>query len=370
MPNLAPLIYLNNIIMNDYYAVLGIPKGSSKDDVKKAFRKMAAKYHPDKKTGNEDKYKEVTEAYSVLGNEKKKAEYDTYGHSFNGAGGGAAGAGGFNWGDFQGQAAQGGQGFEFDINDIFQNFGFGGGGQQAQRGRDVSIDINLTFEESIFGVTRKILVTKNNSCATCDGTGGKKGAGTSQCSTCAGNGKVREQRQSIMGSFSTVRECADCKGTGQIPKEKCDHCHGVGIVRAEEEISIKVPAGIQNGEVIRMTGRGEAIPGGQPGDFYIKVHAEGHKTIKRDGSTLSTKLPIKLTDALLGSTYTIATLDGDVNIKIPAGITHGELIRIKNKGVPVSHGRGDFMVKISIETPKKLSKGARKLIEQLKSEGI
>jgi molecular chaperone DnaJ len=345
----------------DYYEILGLQKGAPKDEVKKAFRKKAAQHHPDKKTGDEEKYKEVTEAYSVLGDEKKKAEYDTYGHSFNGAGGG----GGFNPQDFQG-----GQGFEFDINDIFSNFGFGGGQQQQRRGRDVSIDINLNFEESIFGVTRKLLITKNNTCTHCEGSGAKKGTSTDSCTTCAGQGKVRENRNSIMGSFTTVRECSTCNGTGQIPKEKCGHCAGVGVARTEEEISIKVPAGIQNGEVIRMTGRGESMPQGQPGDMYIKVHAEPHKTIKRDGSTLTTNLPIKLTDALLGTTYSIETLDGSVDIKIPSGITHGELLRIKGRGVPYDGGRGDFMVKISIEIPKKLSRKAKKLIEDLKEEGI
>lgn len=355
-------------MQNDYYKTLGLEKGASRDEVKKAFRKLAAQYHPDKKTGNEEKYKEITEAYAVLGDEKKKAEYDTYGHAFNGGGGGGN-AGGFNWQDFQGQAANG-QGFEFDINDIFQNFGFGGGGRQAQRGRDISIDINLNFEESIFGVTRRVLITKNNTCSYCEGSGAKKGTETESCSTCGGNGKIRETRQSIMGSFSTVRECSVCHGTGKVPKERCEHCAGAGVARTEEEISIKVPAGIQNGEVIRMTGRGEALPHGQPGDLYIKVHAEPHKTIKREGSTLTTKLPIKLTDALLGATYTVETLDGNTDIKIPAGITHGELIRIKDKGVPGDRGRGDFMVKVSIETPKKLSRKAQKLVEELREEGI
>jgi molecular chaperone DnaJ len=359
--------------MNDYYTILGLEKGASRDEVKKAFRKLAAKYHPDKKTGDEDKYKEITEAYAVLGDEKKKAEYDTYGHAFNNGGGGAgagAGFGGFNWQDFAGQAA-GGQGFEFDINDIFQNFGFGGGQQQqVQRGRDVSIDINLNFEESIFGVTRKVLITKNNTCSVCTGTGAKPGTAMESCSTCAGNGKIRENRQSIMGSFTTVRECSACRGTGKVPKERCGTCAGAGVARTQEEISIKVPAGIQNGEVIRMTGRGEAMPSGQPGDMYIKVHVEAHKTIKREGSTLTTKLPIKLTDALLGATYSVNTVDGAVDIKIPEGITHGELIRIKGKGVPYDGGRGDFMVKVSIETPKKLSRAARKLIEDLRAEGI
>jgi molecular chaperone DnaJ len=345
----------------DYYDILGLQKGASKDEVKKAFRKKAAEHHPDKKTGDEEKYKEVTEAYAVLGDEKKKAEYDTYGQSFSGAGGGG---GPFGGGGFQ----QGGM--DFDMNDIFSQFGFGGGGQQSRRGRDISIDINLKFEDAVFGVTRKVLLTKTNICDTCTGSGAKPGTDLSSCTTCNGQGKVREQRQSIMGSFTTVRECNTCNGSGKIPKERCGTCVGVGVAKTEEEIGIKIPAGIQNGEVIRMTGRGEAIPHGQAGDLYIKIHAEPHKTIKREGTTLSTILPIKLTDALLGSTYSVQTLDGAIDIKIPAGVTHGELVRIKEKGVPSDRGRGDFMVRVSVETPKKLSKRARKLVEELQGEGI
>ncbi len=358
--------------MKDYYQILGLQKGASKDEVKKAFRKLAAIHHPDKKTGNEEKYKEITEAYAVLGDDKRKAEYDTYGHAFNGAQGqGHGGFGGFNWADFAGQGGFGGQGFEFDISDIFENFGFGGNrAQKAARGRDISIEINLNFKEAVFGVTRKVLITKNSLCATCKGSGGKPESGTTTCSTCGGNGKVRETRQSIMGSFTTVRECNICNGKGQIPKEKCGHCAGAGILRAQEEIEIKVPAGIENGEVIRMTGRGEAMPNGQPGDLYIKIHVEGHRTIKRDGTTLFTTLPVKLTDAMLGSEYSVETLDGSIQIKIPAGITHGELLRVKEKGVPTERGRGDFMVKINIEIPKKLSRKAQKLIEELREEGI
>ena len=354
--------------MSDYYKILGLEKGASRDEVKKAFRKLAAKYHPDKKTGDEVKYKEITEAYAVLGDEKKKAEYDSYGHAFN-SGGGQPG-GGFSWADFQ-QAA-GAQGFEFDINDIFQNFGFGGGGRQAARGRDISIDINLQFSDAVFGITRKILLTKNVTCEHCDGSGAKKGTKMTSCTTCGGSGRLHETRQSIMGSFTTVRECSVCSGTGEIPKERCPHCAGAGITKAEEEISVKIPAGIQNGEVIRMTGRGEAMPQGQPGDLYIKVHVEPHDTIRREGNTLSTTLPIKLTDALLGGSYHVKTLDGDVEVNIPAGISHGELLRIKNKGVPVGGGstRGDFMVKVTIETPKHLSRKAKELIESLQKEGI
>ncbi len=358
--------------MKDYYEVLGLKKGAAKDEVKKAFRKLAAQYHPDKKTGDEAKYKEITEAYAVLGDDKKKAEYDSYGHAFSGGQAPGAGfGGGFNWTDFASQGGFNGQGFEFDINDIFENFGFGGGRQTKQsRGRDISIEINLNFKESIFGTSRSVLITKNSLCSECQGSGAKTGAGTTTCDTCAGNGKIRETRQSIMGSFTTVRECNICHGKGQVPKERCGRCAGAGIERKQEEIGFKIPAGIENGEVIRMPGRGEAMPHGQPGDLYIKVGVEGHPHIKREGSTLLTTLPVKLTDALLGSTYSVETLDGNIEVKIPAGITHGEMLRVKEKGVPTERGRGDFMIKVTIAMPKKLSKKAEKLVADLRQEGV
>ncbi|MCB9811828.1 molecular chaperone DnaJ [Candidatus Nomurabacteria bacterium] len=354
----------------DYYQVLGVEKNASGDDIKKAFRKLAAQYHPDKKTGDEARFKEISEAYAVLGDEKKRAEYDAYGHAFQGAGGGK-GFGGFSWGGTQGFN---GQGMEFDLNDIFENFGdmfggFGGRGRQV-RGRDISIDIELSFKESVFGTSRKVLLTKNNVCSHCKGTGAKDGTDMVTCTTCNGNGKIRETRQSVMGSFSTVRECSACQGRGTIPKEKCGHCAGTGIVREEEEIAINVPAGIQNGEVIRMSGRGEAVTGGTPGDLYIKIHVKPHDRIKRDGDTLISTLPIKLSDALLGGTYSVETLDETVEIKVPAGIKHGEMLRIRSKGVPNGSRRGDFLVKISIEIPTKLSRKAKKLVEELKNEGI
>jgi molecular chaperone DnaJ len=356
----------------DYYNTLGLQKGASKDEVKKAFRKLAGQYHPDKKTGDESKFKEISEAYSVLGNEKKKAEYDTYGHSFAGGGGGGqqqGQQGGFNWSDFQQAAGQGG-GFEFDMNDIFG--GFGGGQQREARGRDISIDIELAFEDAVFGVTRKVLLTKTNKCSHCEGTGGKKGTEMKDCTTCNGQGKVREVRQSLMGQVQTVRECNVCNGRGKVPKETCGHCAGAGVARAEEEIEINIPAGIENGEMIRMTGRGEAIPSGASGDLYIKIHVKAHKTIKREGSTLHADLHVKLSDALLGGTYKVATLDGTVDIKIPAGISHAEKLRIKNKGVPQgqSGSRGDLLVRVLIDLPQKLSRKARKMIEELKAEGL
>jgi molecular chaperone DnaJ len=352
--------------MKDYYEILGLKKGASKDEVKKAFRKLAAQYHPDKKTGDEAKYKEITEAYAVLGDDKKKAEYDNYGHAFSGGGG----QGGFNWADFATQGGFGAQGFEFDISDIFENFGFGGRQPKQTRGRDISIEINLQFKEAVFGTERSVLITKNMLCDACSGSGAKAGAGTTSCSTCAGNGKIRETRQSIMGSFTTVRECNICHGRGEVPKERCGTCAGAGVTRRQEEIKFKVPAGIEDGEVIRMPGRGEAMPGGQPGDLYIKVQAEAHQKIKRDGNTLSITLPVKLTDALLGTTYSVETLDGNIEVKIPAGIAHGEMLRVKEKGVPNERGRGDFIIKVSIAMPKKLSKKAEKLIAELRNEGV
>jgi molecular chaperone DnaJ len=352
----------------DYYETLGVQRTASKDEVKKAFRKLASEYHPDKKTGDEAKFKEISEAYAVLSDEKKRAEYDAYGNSYSGAGGAGQGFGGFSWADFQQAAGQQG-GFEFDLGDMFGDV-FGGGRSRQSRGRDISIDIELSFEEAVFGVTRKVLITKNSTCDTCGGNGAKAGSEMTSCTTCNGQGRVREVRQSFMGQVQTVRECDVCTGRGQVPKERCAHCAGVGIARKQEEIEIKIPAGIQDGEMIRMTARGEAIVGGTPGDLYVKIHVKKHAQIRRDGATLYSDLRIKLTDALLGTSYKVATLDGTVEIKIPEGIKHGELLRIKKKGVPSQGSRGDFMVKIHIDLPQKLSRKARKLVEELKDEGI
>ncbi len=352
----------------DYYETLGVEKSASKDEIKKAFRKLAGQYHPDKQTGDEAKFKEISEAYSVLSDEKKRAEYDAYGNSYSGGGGGGQGFGGFNWADFQ-QAAGGQGGFEFDLGDMFGDM-FGGGRSRQNRGRDISIDIELSFEEAVFGTTRKVLITKNSTCDTCTGSGAKPGTSMVNCETCNGQGRVREVRQTFMGQVQTVRECNVCNGRGQLPKERCTDCAGVGIARKQEEIEVKIPAGIQDGEMIRMTARGEAIPSGTAGDLYIKIHVKKHAQIRREGTTLYSDLRIKLTDALLGTSYKVATLDGGVEIKIPAGIKHGELLRIKNKGVPSQGSRGDFMVKVHIDLPQKLSRKARKLVEELKDEGI
>lgn len=355
----------------DYYAILGVDKKASKDDIKKAFRTLAHKYHPDKKGGDAAKFKEASEAYAVLSDDQKRAQYDQFGS----AGPGFGGAGGFNAQDFGGfdfsQFTNAGGGFTgFDFGDVFSEF-FGGGGSRPARGRDISIDIELSFSESVFGAERKVLLTKASTCSTCKGTGGKPGTETMTCGTCNGKGKIHEQRRSLFGSFQTTRTCDSCRGTGKIPKDKCTECRGVGITRKEEEIRVVVPSGIETGEMIRMSGIGEAIPGGSSGDLYVKVHVRRDPRWRKEGYNLATDLKIKLSDALLGADYKLQTLDGEITLKIPAGITFGEILRVRGKGVPNDRrGRGDLMVHIQIELPGKLSKSARATIEELRKEGI
>lgn len=350
----------------DYYKILGIEKNAGAEDIKKAFRKLAHKHHPDK-GGDEEKFKEANEAYQVLSDEKKRAEYDAYGQTFGGNGGGFSGQGG----GFSGFEGFGGQGFEgVDLNDIFGDF-FGGGRPQARRGRDISIDLQLSFQESVFGVTRKVLITKTSRCDTCHGTGAKPGTATKTCSQCNGQGRVHESKRSFLGTISQVRECSQCAGTGKIPEEKCTTCKGHGVLRKEEEITIKVPAGIQNGEMVRLTGAGEAIQNGTSGDLYVKIHVAPHKVFKREGNNLIMDLGVKLTDAILGIDYPVETLDGNIVVKIPKGVSSGEILRVREKGVPVDQKRrGDLLIRIEVKTPTKLSRKAEKLIEELRNEGI
>lgn len=363
----------------DYYDILGIDKKASKDDIKKAFRKLAHKYHPDKKGGDAGKFSEASEAYTVLTDDKKRAEYDTYGRVFNeagGPGGSQGGPSGFEGFDFSGFArgAQGGAEWQdFDIGDIFSEF-FGGNmgtRSRVRRGHDISIDIELSFRDSIFGAERSVLLTKTSTCDKCSGSGAEPQSGTMTCPTCNGKGSIRETRKSFLGNVSTSRVCDKCFGSGKIPKEKCTMCSGMGVKRKQEEISIKVPAGIEDGEMIRMSGAGEAISGGTSGDLYIKIHVISDKKYVKDGANIKTELSIKLTTALTGGEYDLETLDGSITLKIPEGITHGEVLRVKGKGVPMQGGkRGDMMVKVKIEFPKSLSKNAKKAIEELKKEGI
>jgi len=354
----------------DYYQILGIDKSASKDDIKKSFRNLAHKYHPDKKTGDDAKFKEINEAYSVLSDEKKRQQYDTHG-STSPSSGFQGNGGGFDGFDFS-QFTQGGNGgFEFDFGDIFGDVFGGGRKQQAKRGRDISVDLELSFEDAVFGTDRTVLLNKVSKCSSCTGTGAEKGTELETCAKCSGKGSIREVKRTFFGQFESNSVCDICNGLGKVPKVKCNNCHGHGILKKESEIKIKIPPGIENGEMMRLSGAGEAVAQGIPGDLYIKIYVKKHPTFKKDGYNLVMDLPVKLTDALLGSTVGLATLDGQIDLKVPEGVTHGEILRVKGKGVPFEKGsRGDILIKISIQLPKKLSKSARKAIEELKNEGM
>jgi molecular chaperone DnaJ len=365
--------------MKNYYEILGVPKSASEEEIKKAFRVLAHKYHPDKKGGDEKKFKEVSEAYSVLSDKKKRAEYDTYGRSFAGGFSAQGGpASGWDFSNFSagGGPSFGGQGFggqggvEFDLGDIFGDI-FGGQSRSQRRGRDISIDIELPFKEAIFGTERRVLIAKMGVCATCEGSGAKKGAKTITCNTCNGKGEIHETRNSFFGTFTSSRACPRCSGRGEIPETVCETCKGEGIMKREEEIHVVIPAGVGDGEMIRMPRKGEAVVGGNAGDLYVKLHVKPDSKFTREGNHLVTTLSIRLTDALLGGEYKIRTLDGEETISVPAGVAHGEVVRVRGGGVP--HGRGacgDLLVNINIEFSKKLSRTARDLVEQLRKEGL
>jgi molecular chaperone DnaJ len=352
----------------DYYKILGVSKTASKDEIKKAFHKLAHKYHPDK-GGDEAKFKEASEAYQTLSDDTKRKQYDTFGSGFSGGGGGGAGfnPGGFGF-DFSG-FQNGGQGMEFDLGDIFGDFF--GGGRRTKKGRDISIDVQISFKEAVFGTTRKTSLNKVSTCEHCAGTGAEKGSKMKTCNTCQGKGQVKETRRSIMGSFSSVKTCDTCHGRGGIPEKVCATCRGEGVHKKTEELEINIPAGINTGQMIRFTGGGEAIPHGQAGDLYVKVYIDKDETFTRDGYNLHMDLSIKMSEAILGASRDIETLDGSLKLKIPEGISSGEILRVREKGVPNSGSkRGDLLVKIIIKTPTKLSKTARKLVEDLKTQGL
>jgi molecular chaperone DnaJ len=360
----------------DHYEILGVSKNASKDEIKKAFYKLAHKYHPDKKGGNEAKFKQVNEAYQVLSDDAKRSKYDQFGAGFENMGnqGGYGGQSGFEGFDFSG-FQNGGADFDFgNLNDIFSDFfggGMGGGRAQARRGRDISTEIQVSFSDSIFGVTRKILITKTSKCLTCNGSGAKAGSKMETCKHCNGQGKIHEQKRTIFGTIANTKICENCLGSGEVPKETCEKCKGKGILRREEEVSIIISAGIRNGEMVRMSGFGEAISRGTSGDLYVKINVVPHPVFKREGNDLVMNLNLKLTEALLGTKYPIKTLDGDIEVTIPEGVTINEILRVRGKGVPIAKNkRGDLLIKLNIKLPEKLSHKSREIIEELKKEGI
>jgi molecular chaperone DnaJ len=264
---------------------------------------------------------------------------------------------------------------EFDmgnLGDIFGDF-FGGGRsrQKTKKGRDVQTEINLSFEEAIFGTVKNIKLNKQSTCNICGGTGAKVGTKMNTCGVCNGQGQVREIRHSILGNFESVKTCENCSGSGKVPSEKCSQCKGSGVYKKDEDIDLNIPSGINNGETLRVRSRGEAIQGGEMGDLYVKLNVKAHAVYTREGSNLMMDLKIKLTDALLGMTYNLKTLDNkNMEVKIPEGINNGEMLRVKGKGVPTTHSRGDIIIRIQVIMPTHLSRKIKDVIEKLKEEGL
>ncbi|MFL0251191.1 molecular chaperone DnaJ [Clostridium neuense] len=349
----------------DYYEVLGLQKGASEDEIKKAFRKLAIKYHPDKNRGNkeaEEKFKEINEAYQVLSDPEKKANYDRFGTAdFNGAGGG--------FGDFQG-----GFGDFSDLGDIFSSFfggGFGGGGARRnpnapERGNDLEYTITLTFEEAVFGVKKEINLTRNEACETCHGTGAKPGTSAKKCDKCGGSGRIRVQRNTALGSFVTETSCDKCGGKGTIITDPCPDCHGSGSVRKRRKISVNIPAGVDTGNVIPLRGQGEhGKNGGPAGDLYINIKVIPSKQFKRQGFDIYMDTHISFPKAALGTEITVPTIDGDVKYTIPAGTQSATVFRLKGKGISRvnSSGRGDQYVKVIVDVPKTLNEKQKEALK-------
>lgn len=358
----------------DYYKTLGVEKSASKDEIKKAFRKLAHQYHPDKKTGDETKFKEVNEAYQVLSDDSKRQQYDQFGSTFDQQGGFGGGA---SWDDFM-RAAQGGGGFggnvNFDFGDIFGDI-FGGGGGRSRsrrpRGNDIQIDVEIDFKDVITGLEKEVNLTKNNDCGTCDGKGAKPGTEMERCSTCGGQGQVQRVQRTILGAMQTVVTCPDCAGQGQSPKEKCSQCRGTGIDRTKSTFTVKIPAGIDDGQSIRLSGKGESAGvGGDAGDMYVLVHVRPDQRFVRSGYDIHSQVEISYTQAVLGDTVSVETVEGDKKLKIPSGTVSGQKIRLRGLGVPhiQGGGRGDQYVTAVIDVPTKVSRKAKKLLEELEKE--
>lgn len=353
----------------DYYTILGVEKNASQDEIKKAFRKMAHQHHPDKKDGDEKKFKEINEAYQVLSNEQKRAQYDRFGTAGTQSGfGGGQGFGGFDFSGFQG----GGNNVHFDFGDIDLGDLFGGFGgrtrSRSSRGADIETQVEIDFKDAVFGIRRTVNLTHTLSCSDCSGTGAEKGSAMDTCPECKGSGKIQTH---MMGIFATVVQCHTCQGSGKIPKNKCKKCKGAGIVREKDTLEFTIPAGINHGDTLRISGKGEAVKNGQAGDLFIHVLVRPHKIFSRKGLDLTMNMDIPLSQAILGGIQTILLLDGtSLDVAIPAGIQHGTVLRVASKGIASERGgTGNLLITAHIVIPKKLSKKAREAVEILQQEG-
>jgi molecular chaperone DnaJ len=346
----------------DYYEVLGVARTASDDDIKKAYRRLALQYHPDRNGAPEatERFKEATEAYQVLSDSEKRSLYDRYGHSaFDRAAGGAS----VDFSNFVG----------LSIEDLFESFfgtpGQRGARQRVQRGQDLRYDLHLTLEEAVFGTSKEITLTKNRTCTRCEGKGMEPGSQPARCTRCEGSGEVRRVQQSIFGQFVNVTLCDRCSGEGQIIADPCMECQGRGVVRARTTVSVDVPQGADEGIQLRLNGQGEPAPrGGVPGHLYVVLHVQPHRFFKRQGNDLLLEVPINMAQAALGDEFSIPTLDGkEIPLKVPTGTQSGRIIRLRGEGVPFlrEHGRGDLQVHVKVRTPTDLSDEQRKLLRQL-----
>lgn len=352
----------------DYYEVLGVDKNASDADIKKAFRKLARKYHPDVNPGDKDaeaKFKEINEAYDVLSNAEKRQQYDQFGHDAPNFG--AGGFGGFGGGGFGGSADFG------DLGDIFNMFFGGGGGAGAQansprQGADLRYDLTLSFEDAVFGCKKTITVDRWVTCSTCGGSGAKPGTSAETCSRCHGTGRVTSMQQTPFGRMQTQTTCPECGGRGKVIKEKCPDCGGTGRKRESKTLEVNVPAGVDNGTRLRMAGEGEAGENGGPsGDLYIYIRVRPHEIFTRDDTDIYMEQKINVAQAALGDEIEVPTLEGRIKFTIPAGVQSGARFRLKGKGVKGmrSYGKGDQYVTVIVETPKNLTDEQRQLFEKL-----
>ena len=357
----------------DYYQVLEIAKGASEDEIKKAYRKMAIKYHPDKNQGDkaaEEKFKEAAEAYEVLSNPQKKARYDQFGHAgMGGAAGGGRSGGGMDMNDIFSQFGDI-FGDESPFSSFFGGGGGGNGGRRMRKGSDLRIKLKLNLEEIANGVEKKIKVKRHVSCKSCGGNGAKNGTELKTCATCNGQGQVRQVRQTMLGQMVTTNTCGTCNGEGKIVSVRCEACFGEGRVLEEEVISIKIPAGVQEGMQLSMTGKGNVPPrGGVAGDLLIVIEEEAHEQLLRDGINVVYDLHVSFIDAALGTSIEIPTIDGKARIQLEAGTQGGKILRLKGKGIKEinGYGKGDQLVHVNVWTPKQISTEERALLEKLRS---
>jgi molecular chaperone DnaJ len=345
----------------DYYELLGLGRSASEEEIKKAYRKLALQYHPDRNPGDkqaEERFKEVSEAYSVLSDPHKRSQYDQFGHAAFGDGGPFAG-GGF---DFSG-------GFEDVFSDIFGEFFGGGGTRRRGRGQDLRYTLTLKFEEAVSGVEKKIKIPRHGTCDICHGNGAKPGTAPQTCPTCRGRGQVTFQQ----GFFSVSRTCNQCQGQGTIIKEPCPNCAGAGRVRNMHTLSVKIPPGVDNGSRLKLRGEGESAPatGGAPGDLYVVIQVESHPIFVRDQLDIVCDVPISFVQAALGAEIDVPTLDGKVKMKIPPGTQSGKLFRMKGKGIKDVHGgqQGDQHVRVTVETPTRLTARQKDLLKEFAALG-